>query len=119
MLGATSVDRLRCQRTAAVRAGSGCSAGEISIALFDLRRDLLQNRDESLSVARTDHLIEVALMPSRAARQRRKRFFSGRRQAEAVGAPVAVHPLSLDKAPPHQILDHRGEAGLIAAVGKG
>ena len=36
-----SVDRPRRQRTAEITAGSGCRAGEISIALFDLRCDLL------------------------------------------------------------------------------
>ena len=58
-------------------------------------------------------------MPPRAARQRRKHFFSGRRQVEAVGAPVAVHPPAFDETTPHQILDNRSEAGFIAAIGEG
>ena len=41
----------------------------VSGRLVDLRRDLLQQLQEALAVARTDDAVEVALVPARAARQ--------------------------------------------------
>ena len=41
----------------------------VESSLLDLRRDLLQDLDESLAIARADDAVEIALVPARAARQ--------------------------------------------------
>ena len=65
----------------------------------------------------TDELVEVALVPARTARQRGENFLAGGGHVQPIGAPVAVHPFALDQSAPHQILDDRGEARLVAAIG--
>src|SRR5262249_11278052 len=87
--------------------------------LLYLRRDLFQDSNKPLAIARTDDTVEVALMLTRTARHRCQHLLSCRSKAQAVGAPVAVHALTFDKAALDQILDHRREAGFVAAVGEG
>src|SRR5512139_3183136 len=83
----------------------------------DLRRDLLQNLHETLAVAQADDGVEIALMPARATRQLGQRLLAGGSQVQAIDATVAAHAVALDQAAPHQILDHRREARLVAPVG--
>src|SRR6478736_542746 len=85
--------------------------------LLDLRRNSLEDLDETLAVALTDDVIKVAFVPARATGHHRENFLSGRRQVQAVGAPVAIHAFALDQSAPHEVFDDRRKAGLVAAIG--
>src|SRR6476659_11065785 len=116
------VPRLRGGRQAAAkdvdaRANRGRDDTKTPATLLNLRRDLLQDLDKFLAVARADDMIEIALMPASAARQRGEHFFSRWRDIQSIRSPVAVHAPAFDKATAHQIFDDRREAGLVAAVG--
>src|SRR5262249_534324 len=67
-------------------------------------------------LARTDNVVEIALVPPRATRHLRQRLLAFGRQRKAVGAPVAVHALALHQPAPDQILDYRSQARFVAPL---
>src|SRR6476469_3048720 len=71
--------------------------------LFELRRNSLENLNETLAVALTDDVIKVAFVPARTAGHHRENFLSGRRQVQAMCAPVAIHAFAFDQSAPHQV----------------
>src|SRR4026209_1503733 len=86
--------------------------------LAELRRNFLQNLNKPLAIPFADDPVEIALVPPRAARQHGEHPFSGRREIEPIGAPVAVHAFALDQPALHQIPDPGRKAGLVAPVGQ-
>ena len=71
--------------------------GDDSRKLLDLRRDLFQDLQEPLAVARADDAVEHAFMPARAARQIGERPPAGRRQIEPIDAPVRARAPAFDQ----------------------
>src|SRR5215475_4073051 len=86
--------------------------------LLDLGGDFFQDADKFLAIAFTDQLIQVTLVPSRAARHVGENLFSGGRKVQAICAAVSIHAGAFDQTTPHKIFDYWRKARFVAAVGE-